>query len=111
MAAMAEVKSLKNLRRPAVVVAFGGWNDAGDSASGVIDHVAALTSAKLAFALDPDDYYDFQVNRPSIATTSGGERTLQWPTTEVLVASLPERDLVLIGGPEPNFHWRGFSSS
>ncbi len=108
---MAEVKSLKNLRRPAVVVAFGGWNDAGDSASGVIDHVAALTSAKLAFALDPDDYYDFQVNRPSIATTSGGERTLQWPTTEVLVASLPERDLVLIGGPEPNFHWRGFSSS
>ena len=111
MAAMAEVKSLKNLRRPAVVAAFGGWNDAGDSASGVIDHVAALTSAKLAFALDPEDYYDFQVTRPSIATTSGGERTLQWPTTEVLIASLPERDLVLIGGPEPNFHWRGFSAS
>lgn len=111
MAAMAEVKSLKNLRRPAVVAAFGGWNDAGDAASGVIDHLAALTSAKLAFAIDPDDYYDFQVNRPTMATTSGGERTLQWPTTEVLVAPLADRDLVLIGGPEPNFHWRGFSSA
>ncbi|MCW3157707.1 PAC2 family protein [Micropruina sonneratiae] len=108
---MAEVKSLKNLRRPAVVAAFGGWNDAGDAASGVIDHLAALTSAKLAFAIDPDDYYDFQVNRPTMATTSGGERTLQWPTTEVLVAPLADRDLVLIGGPEPNFHWRGFSSA
>ncbi|MFT3860901.1 PAC2 family protein [Micropruina sp.] len=108
---MAEVKRLKNLRRPAVVVAFGGWNDAGDAASGVIDHLAALTSARLAFALDPDDYYDFQVNRPSYTITSGGERTVQWPTTEVLVAPLPQRDLVLIGGPEPNFHWRGFASA
>ena len=111
MAAMAQVKSLKNLRRPAVVAAFGGWNDAGDAASGVIDHLAEITSARLAFAMDPDEYYDFQVNRPSMATTSGGERTLQWPTTEVLVASLPERDLVLIGGPEPNFHWRGYCSA
>jgi predicted ATP-grasp superfamily ATP-dependent carboligase len=24
---------------------------------------------------------------------------------------LAERDLVLIGGPEPNFHWRGFSAA
>lgn len=111
MAAMAQVKSLKNLRRPAVVAAFGGWSDAGDAASGVIDHLAEITSAKLSFAMDPDDYYDFQVNRPTVATTSGGERTLQWPTTEVLVAPLPERDLVLIGGPEPNFHWREFSSA
>ena len=108
---MAEVKSLKNLRRPAVVAAFGGWNDAGDAASGVIDHLAALTSASLAFALDPDDYYDFQVSRPTIGTTSGGERSLQWPTTEVLLASLPDRDLVLIGGPEPNFHWRGYCAA
>lgn len=111
MAAMGHVKSLKNLRRPAVVAAFGGWSDAGDAASGVIDHLAEVTSARLAFAMDPDEYYDFQVNRPSMATTSGGERTLQWPTTEVLVASLPERDLVLIGGPEPNFHWRGYASA
>jgi len=108
---MAEVKSLKNLRRPAVVAAVGGWNDAGDAASGVIDHLAALTSASLAFALDPDDYYDFQVSRPTIGTTSGGERSLQWPTTEVLLASLPDRDLVLIGGPEPNFHWRGYCAA
>ena len=111
MADMSELKSLKNLRRPAVVAAFGGWGDAGDAASGVIDHLAALTSAKLAFAIDPDDYYDFQVNRPTVSTTSGGERSLQWPTTEVLVAHLAERDLVLIGGPEPNFHWRGFSAA
>lgn len=105
---MSSVVSLKHLRRPAVVAAFGGWNDASDSASGVIDHLADLTNADLVFALDPDEFYDFQVNRPTISSTAPGERTLQWPTTEILVAHLPERDLVLIGGPEPNFHWREF---
>lgn len=111
MADMAELMSLKNLRRPAVVAAFGGWNDAGDVASGVIEHLASLTSAKLAFAIDPDEYYDFQVNRPTVSITAAGERSLVWPTTEVMVAPLADRDLVLIGGPEPNFHWRGFCSA
>lgn len=101
---------LRNLRRPAVVAAFGGWSDAGGAATGVIDHLADLTEAELAFALDPDDFYDFQVNRPTVGLSDGGERTLQWPTTELLVAHLPDRDLVLIGGPEPNLRWRQFSS-
>lgn len=93
-----------------MVAAFGGWNDASEAASGVIDHLADLTDASLAFALDPDEFYDFQVNRPTITRSSGGERTLQWPSTELLVAPLPDRDLVLIGGPEPNMQWRTFCS-
>ena len=68
VAAMVSTR-LTELRRPVVLVAFSGWNDAGDAASGVIDHIAALTSARLSFALDPDNYYDFQVNRPSAITT------------------------------------------
>ena len=105
---MSGVRTLKNLRRPVIVAAFGGWNDASEAATGVIDHVAELTNAELAFALEPDEFYDFQVNRPTIVSTSATERTIQWPTTEVLVASLPERDLVLVGGPEPNMKWRTF---
>lgn len=107
---MSDTGSLRNLRRPAVVAAFGGWNDASEAASGVVDHLADLTDATLAFALDPDEFYDFQVNRPTVSRTSGGERTLHWPSTELLVAPLPERDLVLIGGPEPNMRWRTFCS-
>lgn len=105
---MSGVRSLKNLRRPVIIAAFGGWNDASEAASNVIDHVAELTNAELAFALEPDEFYDFQVNRPTIVKTSEQERTIQWPTTEVLVASLADRDLVLVGGPEPNMKWRTF---
>ena len=106
---MAEARGLRGLRNPAVIAAFGGWNDAGEAASGVIDHLVDHYKAALEFAIDPEDFYDFQVNRPTSRLVDG-IRTIEWPTTEVLVAHLPERDLVLIGGPEPNFHWQDYVS-
>jgi proteasome assembly chaperone (PAC2) family protein len=106
---MAEARGLRGLRNPAVVAAFGGWNDAGEAASGVIGHLVEHYRARLEFAIDPEDYYDFQVNRPTTRLVEG-ERTIEWPTTEVLVAELPDRDLVLIGGPEPNFRWQEYIS-
>ncbi|HRA74954.1 MAG TPA: PAC2 family protein [Propionicimonas sp.] len=101
---------LKELRNPAVVAAFGGWNDAGEAASGVIDHLAEAYEARLEFSLDPEEFYDFQVNRPTARMRKPTERVIEWPTTEVLVAELPERDVVLIGGPEPNYHWRDYTA-
>lgn len=106
---MAEARGLRGLRNPAVIAAFGGWNDAGEAASGVIDHLVENYRAELAFAIDPEEFYDFQVNRPTTRLIDG-RRTIEWPATEVLVARLPERDLVLIGGPEPNFRWREYTA-
>lgn len=107
---MAQARGLRGLRNPVVVAAFGGWNDASEAATGVVDHLADKYSAELQFAVDPEDYYDFQVNRPTTRMVDGA-RILEWPTTEVLIASLPTRDLVLIGGPEPNYHWQQFVAS
>jgi proteasome assembly chaperone (PAC2) family protein len=106
---MAEARGLAGLRNPAVIAAFGGWNDAADAASGVIDHLVERYDAELIFAIDPEEYYDFQVNRPAMKMVDG-HRVLEWPTTEVLVAHHEERDLVLIGGPEPNYHWQSYVS-
>ena len=105
---MSETSSLRGLRRPVVLIAFSGWNDAGEGATGVIEHLAELSDAEFAFALEPDDYYDFTENRPVLVMDGTGGRSLQWVTTEVLVGHLEGRDLVLISGPEPNFRWRDF---
>lgn len=102
---------LRGLRRPAVIVAFSGWNDAGDAATGVIDHLADLTDADFAFALDPEDYYDLTENRPVLVRQPDGTRTIEWPTTEVLLGALPDRDVVLVNGPEPSFRWGAFSAA
>jgi hypothetical protein len=100
-----------SLDRPVVVAAFEGWNDAGEAASSAVAHLADLVDARPVAALDPEDYYDFQVNRPTIALDEKGVRRLEWPTTRVLAGSLgPEGpDLVLVRGIEPSIRWRTFT--
>jgi proteasome assembly chaperone (PAC2) family protein len=93
-----------------VVVAFEGWNDAGDAATGAVEHLELIWDAEPLAALDPEDYYDFQVNRPTVSLVEGVSRRVEWPTTRISVAR-PEgsdRDVVLIRGIEPNMRWRGF---
>lgn len=105
-------RDLRDLVDPVVVVAFGGWNDAGNAATGVVDHLTEVYAAELVFALDPDDFYDYQVNRPMVSLSDDDERVLTWPTTEIRVGQLAGgHDLVLVQGLEPNLRWRQFTTT
>lgn len=97
---------LSDLRRPVVVFAFSGWNDAGDAATGVIDHLAETFQTTFGFSLDAEEYYDLTQHRP-VALPNGDVR---WASTDVRVAHLPGRDVVLVSGPEPTFRWQAFST-
>lgn len=98
------------LRRPVVVGAFEGWNDAADAATAVVDHLESTYPTDLIFEIDSDDYYDYQIVRPRVVNGEDG-REIVWPTTTVSVARLPERDVVLITGPEPNLRWQSYCTS
>ncbi|MGJ3509681.1 PAC2 family protein [Enemella sp. A6] len=98
---------LRSLHEPIVVAAFSGWSDAGTAASDAVDHLAETYNAEQVFALDPDDFYDFQVTRP-VVTRSGGEARFTWPTTEVMATRIADRDVILVAGPEPSYRWDGF---
>ena len=93
-----------------MIAAFEGWNDAGEAASAVIEHLAEIWDAEVVAALDPEDYYDFQVNRPRVLLENG-RRRISWRTTRVLVATDTSlgRDVVLVQGVEPSFRWRAFA--
>jgi hypothetical protein len=98
------------LTDPILLAAFEGWNDAAESASGALAHLAEAWGAREIGEIDPDEYYDFQVNRPHISPDEGeaGSR-ITWPTTRFAVARLENgRDVVLMRGVEPNMRWRGF---
>ncbi len=107
---MTEFDGLPVLRDPVAIVAFEGWNDAADAASGAVDHCLDVWDAREVAALDPEDFYDFQVTRPFVTIDDDDERQLEWPTTRVSVAHPPgaPRDVVLIRGIEPNLRWRTF---
>ena len=96
--------------RPVVVVAFEGWNDAADAATAVVEHLAETYPTEIVFGIESDDYYDYQIVRPRVVETDDG-REVVWPSASVRVAHLPERDVLLVSGPEPNLHWQRFCST
>ncbi len=101
------------LRSPILVAAFAGWNDAASAATTALDAIAGSLGAEPLAELDPEDFYDFQVTRPTIRMTEGQTREVDWPQNTVSAAPAPnaERDLVLVSGIEPNTRWRTFASA
>src|SRR6476660_4941341 len=80
-----ELEDVPELNNPVVIAAFEGWNDAGEAATAAIDHLVEVWDAEAIAALDPEEYYDFQVNRPRVVLDDGKGR-IHWRTTRILVA-------------------------
>jgi proteasome assembly chaperone (PAC2) family protein len=101
------------LRHPVLIVAFEGWNDAGDAASTALRYLAASWDAKRFATLDPEEFYDFTVTRPEVRLEGGLTRQIEWPSIEFSAASLPGagRDVVFLVGSEPQLRWRTFCAA
>jgi predicted ATP-grasp superfamily ATP-dependent carboligase len=116
-----EIHQIPSLRSPIMVIAFGGWSDAGEAATGVINHLLSTLSSdcdspefapELIAEVDSEDFYDFQVNRPLIFVDDSMIRSLTWPGVQIFGLRNPtgERDFVVVRGVEPSMRWRGFAS-
>lgn len=114
-----EIHEIPILRSPIMVVAFGGWSDAGEASTGVISHLLQNLSSEnssnntaLIAEIDSEDYYDFQVNRPLIFVDESSIRNLTWPGVQIFIARNPlgDRDFILVRGVEPSMKWRSFAA-
>jgi proteasome assembly chaperone (PAC2) family protein len=99
------------LRSPVMVCAFAGWNDAAGAATTALTTIAESLDADLVAQVDPEEFFDFQANRPTIRLTEGQAREIEWPGNVLLSAEADgaERDLILLAGTEPNLRWRTFA--
>ena len=100
---------LEGLRDPAVVIAFSGWNDAGNAASDLMRHLIEAYPGSDAGIIDDERYYDFQHTRPLLHRAADGP-WVEWPAVRIRIVHHPERDLVVMLGPEPNLLWRSFAT-
>jgi proteasome assembly chaperone (PAC2) family protein len=98
------------LRRPVMVAAFEGWNDAADAASGAVTWLRARWRARKVASIEPEEFFDFQVSRPQVSLVDGVTRQITWPANDVFCAHVEEvgRDVVLVSGVEPNLRWKTF---
>jgi proteasome assembly chaperone (PAC2) family protein len=100
-----------------LIVAFEGWNDAAEGASGLVKHLVLQLDADVIAAVDPEDYYDFQFSRPTVANDEDGQREISWPGAELLRSSKAAAeenprfsDLYFLLGNEPARRWKTFSA-
>jgi predicted ATP-grasp superfamily ATP-dependent carboligase len=101
-----------DLRKPVMVAAFRGWNDAGDAASFAAQHLRRVWGAERFASIDPEEYFDFQAVRPHVSLVEGMTRKISWPSNEFSGAKLNEapHDILVLVGTEPNMRWRTFAS-
>lgn len=114
-----EIHQIPLLRNPVMIVAFSGWNDAAEAASGAVEHLLSGWRDKsddvlpeLIAQVESEDYYDFQVNRPQVSIDESQIRSITWPSTQVFGLAVPSmpRDLVIVTGVEPSMRWKSFTS-
>ena len=103
------IDELPQLNDPVLIVAWQGWNDAGESASTAAQYLIRQLGAKPFARIDPEEFYDFTEARP-LAVYRGGERYISWPETQFVVLQTPigGRDVVVGVGIEPNFRWKRY---
>ena len=97
--------------RPPLICAFKGWNDGGEAASLAAQYLKDRWDAKKFAELDPEEFFDFQVTRPTVRLVGGVSRVIDWPTGEFSAASPGNRDVALFTAAEPNVRWRTFTAS
>jgi proteasome assembly chaperone (PAC2) family protein len=97
------------LREPALVIAFDGWNDAGEAATSALEFLnQAINSVPLA-EIDPDEFYDFTVRRPTVTPVSESLRRIDWPRNEFRYGSVDcSREIIIAIGVEPHLRWRRY---
>ena len=99
------------LRRPVLVLAFAGWNDAAEAATNAARFLQTAWDGQPLATLDPEEFYHFGLNRPRVRFVPGTtEREIVWPDTEFALCRREglSRDVVIGVGIEPHLRWKAF---
>jgi len=104
--------TVPTLNRPILVLAFAGWNDAGDSATFAAKFLSQRLGAHKFASLDPETFYNFVEKRPQVRLRND-EREILWPANEfsyVRDARLVQ-DVIIGIGVEPHLRWHAYIDS
>src|SRR5207237_10112449 len=103
------------LRRPILITAFSGWNDAAESATTAARFLATSFDGRKFAEIDPEEFYHFGLSRPTVRFKAGSEteREVIWPGMEFSIAQPTEldRDLIVGVAAEPHLKWKTYCAA
>lgn len=97
-----------DLTAPALVVSFEDWVDAGAAGTTAARHIAEDGEELATF--DGDALFDYRSHRPALDIVDGIPSRFTWPRLALTRRRLPERDVLVLTGPEPDYRWQEFAS-
>jgi hypothetical protein len=94
---------------PTLVLAFEGWNDAGEAATAAARYLEKKADCRPLAEIDPEEFFDFTVTRPAVHLGNDGVRCIDWPAFRFSHGSASAECPLIVGvGHEPHLHWRAF---
>ena len=104
------IDTLPDLRQPIMILAFAGWNDAGEAATSAAQLLCSRLHAEKFASLDPEEFYNFAEHRPRVRLVKGLQREIVWPANEFFYCQDPSllQDLIIGVGIEPHLKWKTY---
>ena len=97
------------LHEPVLVYALEGWIDAGLGAQTALSNLLSQIDSEVIAKFDTEYFIDQRARRPTVRITDGVTTELVWPEIELRVGRDRDgADLLILVGPEPDFHWSDF---
>jgi proteasome assembly chaperone (PAC2) family protein len=103
--------SQPELRRPLLIAAFAGWNDAADAATTAVKFLIDRWKPTKLAEIDPEEFFVFTETRPLVQSSKGMQNTIIWPVNQFMSYSAPymDHDILIYLGSEPQLKWKTFT--
>src|SRR5215510_619897 len=107
------IDEVPQLTDPVLIVAFAGWNDAGNAATYAAQFLVQQLQARRFASIDPEEFYNFSELRPQVRLRDVLYREVTWPANEFFYSRTanPQRNLIFGVGIEPHLRWKTYSTA
>src|SRR5919106_3281666 len=107
------IEEIHKLTDPVLIVAFAGWNDAGNAATHAAQFLIQRLQTRRFASIDPEEFYNFTELRPQVRLRDGLYREISWPANDFFYTSTAalRRSLVFGLGIEPHLKWKTYAAT
>jgi proteasome assembly chaperone (PAC2) family protein len=101
---------LPKLNNPLLIAGFDGWGNALGISKAMVSYIIRKLNAELFAKVNPDLFYRYDENRPTVEIESGTLKKVSSPGASFYAATASPggKDLVILRSDEPSLRWLQF---